>query len=106
MAAALRAAFRKNLSDPDFIAGFACPLPATVIAGMVGVPDSDLDLFKSWSDDLATFVGRAQAIPDKRQRAERSAVEMTAYFGEVIDHRRHHREHASHRQGIGGDAYG
>jgi cytochrome P450 len=76
--------------DPDFIAGFACPLPATVIAGMVGVPDSDLDLFKSWSDDLATFVGRAQAIPDKRQRAERSAVEMTAYFGEVIDHRRHH----------------
>ncbi len=76
--------------DPDFIAGFAYPLPATVIAGMVGVPDSDLDLFKSWSDDLATFVGSAQATPDKRQRAERSAVEMTAYFGEVIDHRRRH----------------
>ena len=76
--------------DPDFIAGFAYPLPATVIAGMVGVPDSDLDLFKSWSDDLATFVGSAQATPDKRQRAERSATEMTAYFRTVIGHRRRH----------------
>ena len=76
--------------DPDFIAGFAYPLPATVIAGMVGVPDSDLDLFKSWSDDLATFVGSAQATPDKRERAERGATAMTEYFGTVIDHRRRH----------------
>lgn len=76
--------------ETDFIAGFAYPLPATVIAGMVGVPDSDLDVFKSWSDDLATFVGSAQAIPDKRDRAERSAVAMTEYFGEVIAHRRRH----------------
>ncbi len=76
--------------DPNFISGFAYPLPATVIAGMVGVPDSDLDLFKSWSDDLATFVGSAQATPDKRERAERSTKEMTAYFSEVIAHRRRH----------------
>jgi cytochrome P450 len=76
--------------EPDFIAGFAYPLPATVIAGMVGVPDSDLDLFKSWSDDLATFVGSAQATPDKRQRGERSAIEMSEYFRGIIDHRRRH----------------
>lgn len=76
--------------DPDFITGFAYPLPATVIAGMVGVPDGDLDLFKSWSDDLATFVGSAQATPDKRERAERSTVEMSKYFSEVIAHRRRH----------------
>jgi len=76
--------------NPDFIAGFAYPLPATVIAGMVGVPDSDLDLFKSWSDDLATFVGSAQATPDKRQRGERSARAMTEYFAGVIAHRRRH----------------
>ncbi|MDH3739039.1 MAG: cytochrome P450, partial [Alphaproteobacteria bacterium] len=76
--------------NPDFIAGFAYPLPATVIAGMVGVPDSDLDLFKSWSDDLATFVGSAQATPDKRERAERSAAEMTDYFGSIIAERRRH----------------
>ncbi len=76
--------------DPDFIAGFAYPLPATVIAGMVGVPDTDLDQFKSWSDDLATFVGSAQATPDKRERAERCTVEMTQYFSDVIDYRRRH----------------
>ena len=76
--------------DPDFIAGFAYPLPATVIAGMVGVPDSDLDLFKSWSDDLATFVGSAQATPDKRELAERSAADMTEYFGQIIAYRRRH----------------
>jgi cytochrome P450 len=76
--------------DPDFIAGFAYPLPATVIAGMVGVPDTDLDQFKSWSDDLATFVGSAQATPDKRERAERSTIAMTEYFSTVIAHRRNH----------------
>ncbi len=72
----------------DLIADFAYPLPATVIAGMIGVPATDLDRFKLWSDDIAAFVGSALATPDKRERGERGVREMAGYFREMVaDHR-------------------
>jgi cytochrome P450 len=72
----------------DVIADFAYPLPATVIAGMIGVPADDLDLFKDWSDDIAAFVGSALATPDKRERAQRGVVAMSDYFRRMVaDHR-------------------
>jgi cytochrome P450 len=72
----------------DLIAGFAYPLPATVIAGMIGVPAADLDRFKLWSDDIAAFVGSALATPDKRGRAERGVREMAEYFRAMVaEHR-------------------
>ena len=72
----------------DLIADFAYPLPATVIAGMIGVPAADLDRFKRWSDDIAAFVGSALATPDKRGRAERGVREMTEYFRAMVaEHR-------------------
>lgn len=75
--------------EMDLIADFAYPLPASVIAGMIGVPLEDLDRFKTWSDEIAAFVGSALATPDKRERGERGAREMSAYFrGIIADHRR------------------
>ncbi len=72
----------------DLIADFAYPLPATVIAGMIGVPAADLDRFKRWSDDIAVFVGSALATPDKRGRAERGVHEMREYFRVMLaEHR-------------------
>jgi cytochrome P450 len=64
----------------DLIADFAYPLPATVIAGLIGVPAADLDRFKRWSDDIAVFVGSALVTPNKRERALGGAREMAAYF--------------------------
>ena len=79
--------------EMDLIAAFAYPLPASVIAGMIGVPIEDLDRFKTWSDDIASFVGSALATPDKRARGERGAREMSAYFrGVIADHRKRPRE--------------
>ncbi|HXZ02468.1 MAG TPA: cytochrome P450 [Stellaceae bacterium] len=72
----------------DLIADFAYPLPATVIAGMIGVPAADLDRFKRWSDDIAAFVGSALATPDKRGRAERGTREMAGYFRTLLAERR------------------
>ncbi|MBL8672450.1 MAG: cytochrome P450 [Alphaproteobacteria bacterium] len=72
----------------DLVASFAYPLPATVIAGMLGVPDEDLDRFKAWSDDIAAFVGSAQATPDKRAKAQAGTVAMQDYFREIIARRR------------------
>lgn len=76
--------------DADFIADFAYPLPATVIAIIIGVPPEDIDRIKAWSDDLATFVGSALETPDKRDRAESSVRAMTAYFKDILAHRRKH----------------
>jgi cytochrome P450 len=75
--------------EMDLIADFAYPLPASVIAGMIGVPIDDLDRFKRWSDDIAAFVGSALMSPDKRDRAERGMREIADYFrGMIAEHRR------------------
>ena len=79
----------------DLIADFAYPLPAIVIARIVGVPAEDIGQFKIWSDDLAAFVGSALTTPDKRERAERGARELAAYFRRMLaDHRDRPREDA------------
>jgi len=72
----------------ELIGDFAYPLPATVIAVMVGAPATDLDRFKLWSDDLAAFVGNALAVPDKRDRAQASVVDMSAYIRDLAVMRR------------------
>jgi cytochrome P450 len=72
----------------DFIRDFAYPLPATVIADLLGVPLEDVDLLKRWSDDLGAFVLTARATPDKYERAETAAREMEGYFGDLVAARR------------------
>ncbi|HEX9463864.1 MAG TPA: cytochrome P450 [Alphaproteobacteria bacterium] len=72
----------------DLIGDFAYPLPATVIAGMLGVPETDIDRFKIWSDNLAVFVGSAQTTPNKYDRAAYGLAEMDGYFRAVIRARR------------------
>src|SRR5260221_529301 len=48
----------------DFIADFAFPLPATVIAALLGVPSADLPRMKTWSDQIASYIGGAQRGAD------------------------------------------
>ncbi|HZE36233.1 MAG TPA: cytochrome P450 [Candidatus Eisenbacteria bacterium] len=72
----------------DLIADFAYPLPAAVIAGMLGASADHLDRIKRWSDDLAAFVGSALATPDKRTRAQGAMVDMSAYFRALVTARR------------------
>lgn len=72
----------------DLIGDFAYPLPATVIAILVGAPARDIDLFKKWSDDLAAFVGSAVSRPQRRETAAAAAREMAGYFRELVAERR------------------
>lgn len=72
----------------DFIREFAYPLPAFVIADLLGVPEEDVDLLKQWSDDLGAFVLTARASPDKYTRAEAAAKQMQLYFGDLVKARR------------------
>jgi len=72
----------------DFIARFAYPLPATVIALLIGVPLEDVELLKHWSDDLGSFVLASRLSADKYSRANAAIREMNAYFGDLVEARR------------------
>jgi cytochrome P450 len=68
--------------EMDFMREFAFPLPATVIMEMLGVPPSDRDQLKRWSDDFVVFFGThpANVTLDQYRKALQSMRDMTGYF--------------------------
>ena len=77
----------------DVIADLAYPLPAIVTAEMLGVPVSDRDQLKEWSEDFAQLLGNFQYSPDRTPHLLRSVEEMTTYFRAAIqEHREHPRD--------------
>ena len=68
----------------DVISDFAYPLPAVVIAEMMGVPASDRDLFKGWSDDLMVLVFGARGVEGRRRRAQNGLLELSEYLGGLV----------------------
>jgi cytochrome P450 len=72
----------------DVIRDFAYPLPARVIADLLGVPRDDVDDLKRWSDDLAAFVLTSRTNPERYRTGARAIREMTEYFGSLIERRR------------------
>lgn len=80
---------RSDTREFDLIADFAYPLPATVIADMLGVPRADVDLLKKWSDLLAKFVLTSRSDPGRYAAAAAGIQEMESYFqGFLDDHRK------------------
>ena len=75
--------------EMEFIRDFAYPVPAIVIAEMLGVPPEHRDQFKQWSADLAAFLeGVGTHWVDATIRANQSALELTKYLGELFSLRR------------------
>lgn len=72
----------------DLIADFAYPLPATVIADILGVPRKDVPDLKRWSDEVAAFVLGGRLAPDRYRRSADSARRMRLYFESLIEARR------------------
>jgi len=73
--------------EQDLIHGVAYPLPATVIASMMGVPVEERDLFRAWSDELAlvAFGAGGDARDDRHERALQGLNEMFAYLQKLVD---------------------
>ncbi len=77
----------------DVIADLGYPLPAIVTAEMLGVPVTDRDQLKPWSEDFAELLGNFQYNPDRAPHLLRSLEEMCAYFlAAVQEHREHPRD--------------
>lgn len=68
----------------DLILDFAFPIPAVVIAEMLGVPAADADLFKQWSDDIMAMVFADTSDPTRHQRARRGFDNLDGYFRNLI----------------------
>ncbi len=68
----------------DLIADLAQPIPAVVIAGLLGVDAADHRQFKQWSDDLALM----ELGPAGFRQAQASMLAMTEYLAGVVADRR------------------
>lgn len=70
----------------DVVADMAFPLPAKVIAELLGVPDEDWDIFQRWARADTSDPAAA-----RRQAGQRSMFEeMSDYFTALLDERRRH----------------
>jgi cytochrome P450 len=65
------------------------PLPALVIAELLGLPRADHDRFRAWSEDLATLVF-ATGLPDRHRRGRDALQALAGYLAEHLARRRDH----------------
>lgn len=67
--------------EVDFIEHFAYPLPITVIADLMAVPEADRAMFQSWSHDLARAMDRFYA------KKAFDFGSMRGYFADLVAQR-------------------
>jgi cytochrome P450 len=73
----------------DLVHDFAHVLPVRIIAEMLGVPDSDLEVFKAWSDHLGRGLDPDFLLPPEAVQARlESLVAFIGYFAKLIEDRK------------------
>ncbi|HET9774376.1 MAG TPA: cytochrome P450 [Nitrososphaeraceae archaeon] len=73
-------------SAMDLISDFAYPLPATVIAELLGVPFEDRDTYHQWADVIVGLEENSNI--DYIKKVSKSFDEMDIYFSKLIEERR------------------
>lgn len=74
-----------TLPSVDLIRDFAFPIPATVIALLLGVPENRQEEFKSWSKMLGALVIGKVERADVWNRALEATHEFTEFFSLLIE---------------------
>src|SRR5260370_29427568 len=72
----------------DLIHDFSFPVPAQVIAHMLGVPPEDLGSFKGWTDDVFRMLAWSGDPDENVAVAYDGVASLTAYFRDLIRARR------------------
>jgi cytochrome P450 len=67
----------------DVVSDFAFPLPAKVIAELLGVPSEDWNIFQRWAR-----VGDAQQTANRQETGQSMQLEMFNYFSNLLEERR------------------
>lgn len=70
----------------DLRESFARPLPARVIAELLGIPGADREQFQQWSDELSGVVFQMQAAAVDDTRSISAARKFRDYFEDLIAH--------------------
>ena len=80
----------QEAGEMDVIADFAFPLPAIVIAEMLGLPPEDRDQFKQWSNEIMAFLGTGRPRVDVARRAQQGVYALKGYLRNIFTQRRQH----------------
>ncbi len=78
----------QEAGEMDVIADFAFPLPAIVIAEMLGLPPEDRDQFKQWSNDIMAFLGTGRPRLDVARHAQKGVYALKGYLRNIFTQRR------------------
>ncbi len=77
--------------DPDIIRDVAYPLPATIIAEMIGADSDDIALFRDWAVDINRLFELGGRISEEAARnAQHSLYTMREYIMQLVEARRVH----------------
>jgi cytochrome P450 len=79
----------KPTGQMDIVTQLAVPLPAIVIAQMLGTPREDYEKFIHWSMSITSLFGDACATPEIVRSAQASVLEMTDHLHQLLEQRRH-----------------
>lgn len=75
-------------NEADLHAGLTFPLPAMVIAALLGVPDAERDRFQQWAVDIVYFVGSGNIDSELARRTRDGMLEMREYMADLVGRRR------------------
>jgi cytochrome P450 len=73
--------------EADLIAAFAQPIPVSVIADLLGIPEEDRHLLVPWSKGIIGWF-EPERTPAMKREAIRCAQAFMAYLRELIPHKR------------------
>ncbi len=72
----------------DIVRDLAYPLPAIVIAELLGAPPEAREDFKVWSDGILAFQGMGVVTPEVLEHSQRHLLAMRAFLIDLLTERR------------------
>jgi cytochrome P450 len=77
-----------HVTETDLVRDFAYPLPAIVIAQLLGAPEEERERYADWSADVVAFVGTGRPDVERARRVDASLREFRAHLEPLLADRR------------------